>query len=279
MLSQKAMLVCLNISQWTARKKDKRATSNVEETFKTQNGVGQFTKKLLPGASELEAVSSQAGAIRKFFYEQTLPWCADGTRIISSKNYLDFVREFNAKKSVFESSVAAFIQEYPTLHAIARVQLGELFLESEYPGIQKLSESFECNVQFFPLPEVGDFRTEILDSEKEAFQKQMRDVETTATREVWTRLHAVVSKAADKLNQPDAIFRDTLLENISDLCTLLPKLNVNDDAELERARQDVEGIVSKLSPETCRVNPEARADAAKSLQDMTEKMRAFMGVN
>lgn len=277
MLSQKALLACLNISQWTGRKLDKKATGHVQTTFLTDSRVGNYTKKLLPGASELEEIQTQAGAIRKFYYEQTLPWMSDGSRIISSKNYLNFVNEFRNKKQRFDAAVDEFLKVYPTLQANAQSKLGALYNGSEYPDMHALKALFQCNVSFLPLPEVQDFRTEVLDSEKDAFIAKMREVENQAMRDCWTRLHSVVAKAADKLNQPNAVFRDTLFENISEICSLLPKLNITDDPNLETARVEVESLIAGISPDRVRVNPTERDAAAKQLADITSRMGAFMG--
>jgi hypothetical protein len=277
MLSSKALLVYLTISQWTGRKLDKRATGHVETDFKTSGKVGNYTKKLLPCARELEEISALAGAIRKFFYEQTLPWFSDGSRIISSKNYMDFVRQFQAKRLTFDAAVDAFLAQYPTLRDSARHSLGDLFSESEYPSTAHLKTAFQCEISFMPLPEVGDFRTEILDSEKDAFLARMRQVETVAMQDCWKRLHGVCTKAIEKLGQPEAIFRDSLIENIGEICALLPKLNIAEDPDLEAARQRVEALAASISPDTCRENPTERQDAASKLKQITESMSVFMG--
>jgi hypothetical protein len=276
MLSEKALLVHLSISQWTGRKFDKQATGTVENTYSTQGKVGQYTKKLLPGAKELEEIQRIANSIRTFFYTQTLPWCTDGSRILSSKAYMDFVKDFGKKKAEFDHAVSSFLKEYPNLRAQAESRLGSLFKETEYPTDAALSHKFKCEVTFMPMPDVKDFRVEVLDSEKEAFLNRMKEVETQAMRECWTRLHDVVSKAAGRLHEPQAIIRDSLIENIQDICGLLPKLNVTDDPALETMRESVEKAISGISASECRVSKDARHDAAKKLDDVMSKMSAFM---
>jgi len=275
-LSQKALLANLHIAQWAARKLDKKATSTVEATHTTRGKVGQYTKKLLPNAKELEEVVRAAGAARSFFYEQTLPWFADGSRIISSKNYMDFTSAFRSKKADFDSAKEKFLAEYPRLKEEARAKLGDLFNENDYPSATALEHTFSCEISFMPVPDVKDFRVEILDSEKNAFEKRMKDVEKTAMDDIWHRLHDVVSKAASRLAEADPIFRDSLIGNISDLCQLLPKLNVMDDPKLETMRQELEKVVANIVPENCRASSHARKDAASNLAKLTDKMSVFM---
>ena len=275
-LSNKALLASLTISQWAGRKHDKNATGTVETMYSTVGKVGNYSKKLLPGATELDDIQKHAQQLRMFFYEQTLPWCADGSRILSSKNYIDFTNEFRSKKSAFERAVSDFIYAYPRLLQEAKVKLGDLFRETDYPTTDMLRGAFNCEITFMPIPDVADFRVEILDSERDSFLTRMTEVETAATRDCWHRLHDVVAKAAAKLQSPETIFRDSLISNISEMCALLPKLNVNDDTTLETMRQSVESLVASINPEACRANEIIRSDAATKLDEITAKMSAFM---
>jgi hypothetical protein len=277
-LAEKAILANVHIAQWTGRRLDKQATETVETRHSTERGAGNYTKKLLPHAKELAEVSRLAGALRVFFYEQTLPWYSDGSRILSSRNYVDFAKEFGKRKAEYETAVSVFLHAYPDLKERARLQLGDLFRESEYPSMGYLVNAFKCEVSYMPVPDVADFRVQVSDAEKAAFLDRMREVEQNAMKECWKRLYDVVSRAAHTLSAPDAIFRDSLVNNITDICTLLPKLNVTDDPTLETMRREVERMAAGISPDACRVSPVSRQDAVKKLDDITSKMSAFMGV-
>lgn len=277
MLSNKALLIYVSISQWTGRKLDRKATATVANAHATKGAAGNYTKKLLPGAKELDRVNQVQGLIRKFFYEQTLPWFSDGARIISSKNYLPFTAEFSKLKSQFESAVSDFIAIYPQLQASAQSSLGSLYNAADYPSADRLLRAFQCEMNVLPLPDVKDFRTEVSDAEKRAFIDKMKSVEATAMQDCWTRLHEVVQKAAARLAQPEYSVRDSLIENIAEICALLPRLNVTDNPDLESARVKVETAIAKMKPDDLRENPKERQDAAAKLAEITRSMGAFMG--
>lgn len=276
-ISDKALLVNLSIRQWIGKRIDKRATETVEATHLTEKKSGNFTKKLLPGAKELEDIQRLSGALRVFFYEQTLPWCSDGSRIISSKNYIDFTTDFRNKKSEFDRAVAEFLYSYPTLKEQAKIKLGDLYKEHEYPDMTELELAFSCDVTFMPVPDVKDFRVELSEQEKQTFLDSMAKVESQALRDCWNRMHEVVTKAVVKLSEPEAVFRDSLISNIQEICTLMPKLNVTDDPNLETMSKDIQIVVSKLNPEMCRDNSHARNQAAEKLDNILDKMSVFMG--
>jgi predicted HAD superfamily Cof-like phosphohydrolase len=142
--------------------------------------------------------------------------------------------------------------------------------------VQYLKSTFACDIAFMPIPDVADFRVEILDSEKQAFLDRMKEQENNALADCWSRLHDVVAKAAQKLNDPKAVFRDSLIENIQDMCQLLPKLNVMDNPELEAMRVQVESLLTSVNPDNVRKSVSERRDTAAKLDDITAKMSAFM---
>lgn len=275
-LSQRALLVAVNISQWAGRRLDKKATETVNLTHKTDATAGAYHKRLLPGAKELGEVQLVASQVRKYYYEQTLPWMSDGTRIISAKNYLKFVSDMRQMTTTFNNAVKDFEAAYPRLKTEAQKRLGDLYDASEYPD--DIKEKFSLEVSYIPLPDVKDFRVEISEAEKREFQRKMKQVESDAMRECWARLHGVVKTAAEKLARPDAIFRDSLIENITEVANLLPMLNISEDAKLESATKEVLDIVSKMSSETLRANVSERDKASKALSDIESRMGAFMGV-
>jgi len=55
-IASSAMLVELNISVWTARKLDKRASEEVVHAKNANKGIANVNKKLLGDCAELDAV-------------------------------------------------------------------------------------------------------------------------------------------------------------------------------------------------------------------------------
>ena len=276
-LSDKALLVNLSISAWAGRKKDKNATESVAIKYSAKNGAGNYTKKLLPGAKELDRISSLASSFREYFRGQSLPWLSDGTRILSGDNYLQFTAEYRTRKNEFDSAVRDFIAIYPSLKTNAQSILGDLYNAADYPDAHDLHKSFNCDVAFMPLPDVTDFRIEIGESEKLEFANKMQDVANNAVNEVRSRLFEVVNNAALRLKDPNAKFRDSLLSNVTELCELLPRLNITNDLNIEKSRLDVISLVESLDVNNLRKNAVDRNDAAEKLESITRAMGSFMG--
>lgn len=274
-ISNKALLVNLSISCWLGKRIDHQATGTVETSHKTDKRVGSYTKKLLPGAKELDNIQTLAGALRVFFYRNTLPWATDGSRIISSKNYMEFTEQFRAKKAEFDNAVLEFLTAYPILREQAKVKLGELYQEFEYPN--NLQHYFGCKISFMPVPDISDFRVELTEEEKQTFLDSMDKVEKDALKECWERLSEVVSKARDRLLDPSAVFRNSLIYNVHETCDLISRLNVTENKNLETVCREAETLALNISPDKCRENNAAREEAAAALAAISDRMSGFMG--
>lgn len=281
-LSDKALLVQLNISQWTARKYDKRATEQVAQQNGSASQAGRYNKSLLPMNDALNNIHQKSTLIRKKFYTNTLPWGIEGTMMLPSANYLNFMTEFRKEKADWESLVDTFYHEYPRLHADAQRFLGNLYNKADYPELHDIQRKFNMDMAVFPVPS-NDFRVSIGDAELERIQQDVEArVENSAQqamKEAWQRLYDRVKHMAEKLADPKAVFRDTLVENTKEVCSILSRLNFADDPDLETMRQQVEGSLANNHPESLRNDPDLRKNKAEEAKAIMDKMGAFMGGN
>ena len=281
-LSDKALLVQLNISQWTARKYDKRATEQVAQQNASALTAGRYNKSLLPMNDALTNIHQKSTLIRKKFYTNTLPWGIEGTMMLPSANYLNFMTEFRKEKSDWQQLVDTFYQEYPRLHADAQRFLAGLYNKADYPALHDIQRKFKMDMAVFPVPS-NDFRVSIGDEELERIQQdveaRVQDAAQQAMQEAWQRLYDRVKHMAEKLADPKSVFRDTLVENTKEVCSILSRLNFADDPNLEAMRQQVEGSLANNHPESLRNDPDLRRTKAEEAKAIMDKMGAFMGGN
>jgi hypothetical protein len=279
-LSDKALLVQLNIRQWTARKYDKKATQEVADRNGVSSLAGRYNKSLLPLNDYLDHVAKKATAIRTKYYNNTLPWGIEGTQILPSANYLAFMTDFRKEKAEWEVLVSMFVGNYEQLKADAQRFLGPLYNEADYPSSNEIANKFSIDMAVYPVPS-NDFRTNIADDELSRIQddveRRVAEASQNAMKEVWQRLHDRVKHMAEKLADPKAIFRDTMTENIRELCALLPRLNFTDDPNLETMRQQVEATLVNNHPDALRNDPDLRRDKAAEAKAIMDKMSVFMG--
>lgn len=278
-LNDRALLVQLSISQWTARKYDKKATRQVADANGTTMDVGRYNKALLPMNGLLDYVHKKSSHIRTKFYENTLPWGIEGTMMLPTSNYLQFMTDFRKERDEWNTLVGNFVHNYDQLVRDAQRQLGSLYDPADYPSTIDIRTKFHMDMSVYPVPST-DFRVAIGSDELSRIQqdveRRVADAQTKAMQEVWTRLHDRVKHMAEKLADPKAIFRDSLVENAREICALLPRLNFADDPNLEAMRQQVEASLLK-HPEALRTDPDLRRDTAAEAKAIMDKMSVFMG--
>jgi hypothetical protein len=281
-LSDKALLVQLSISQWTARKYDKKATEQVASANNAAVQSGRYNKSLLPMNDFLANVHQKSTLIRKKYYANTLPWGIDGTQILPSANYLSFMTDFRKEKYEWQMVVNSFLSEYMRLKTHARVSLNTLYNEADYPSQDEVASKFDMDMSIMPVPD-GDFRVDVAEEELARItadvERRVVDASQNAMKEAWTRLHDRVQHMAEKLDDPKAVFRDTLVENTREICSVLSRLNFTDDPNLEAMRQEVEQSLTKHHPDALRNDPDLRRDKAAEAKAIMAKMGAFMGAN
>lgn len=281
-LSDKALLVQLSISQWTARKYDKKATEQVASANNAAVQSGRYNKSLLPMNDFLANVHQKSTLIRKKYYANTLPWGIDGTQILPSANYLSFMTDFRKEKYEWQMVVNSFLSEYMRLKTHARVSLNTLYNEADYPSQDEVASKFNMDMSIMPVPD-GDFRVDVAEEELARItadvERRVVDASQNAMKEAWNRLHDRVKHMAEKLDDPKAVFRDTLVENTREICSVLTRLNFTDDPNLEAMRQEVERSLTKHHPDALRNDPDLRRDKAAEAKAIMAKMGAFMGAN
>ena len=280
-----SMLIDLNISTWTGRKLDKKVSEEIDEAKGTKVKAGNYNKQLLAGAKKLEEVQKIVGQIRLWHYEQTLPWSDGGSRLLPMKNFFDYKNTLSMLEQKFNDAVLDFLKEYPQLVSNSAFALGALFAREEYPDVSDIERKFKFRYAFMPLPEVGDFRVDCGEHVKKELESQYEEFYNNklkdAMTDIWTRLHETLAHMSDKLADAETprvtkkgdairtkIFRDSMIENATELCGLLTKLNVTNDTQLEVARQKLEKAINGVDAATLRDSDEVRLSVKKQVDDI-----------
>lgn len=282
-IHSEAMLVSIKISQWSARKFDKEASQDTTQRFGATEQAGRFNKQLIP-KDALSDVSKAATALKAYFYKVTTPWSdVTGQYLLSSRLYFDFSQKVRELTAVFDSAADTLTARYGVLVQEAVLGLNGLYKESDYPDPDDIREKFQVTVEMNPVPSGGHLLLQIEERELEAVRAsldaQVAERVKSAQKELWSRLHGVVKAMAERLSDKKAIFRDTLVGNIEDLCDLLPALNTSDDPDLEAMRLEIEEKLTSYTPKELRKDSDARADTAKAAQEIMASMAGFMGQN
>jgi hypothetical protein len=265
-IASSAMLVELSISTWTARKLDKKVSTQVDLDNGAKTKVVNANKNLMAGTGVLDTIVKYAANARAWHLSQTLPWTDNGSRLLPMSNFMDYKKQLGELEANYEALVDKFIIAYPNLVSAAAFQLGTLFDRNEYPDENSLKKKFKFTYSFFPVPTAGDFRIDINEEAKaeimancnSAYQDRLNN----AMREAWSRLHDCLSRMSERLTDnadgSRKIFRDSLVENGVELVTMLKHLNITQDPKLELARRELQVAIGAHDLDSLRDNSNAR---------------------
>ena len=150
-LTEKCILIKPSISQWTARKFDKKITKEVEDTHNSKD-IGRFNKILI-AESSLKDIQKIANEARALIYSKTAPWLDDGYRICTTAIYFELTQEISEIKGRFDACTSKFIDNFPAYIEEARNRLNGTFNPADYPTPSELQRKFNFSVDFLPIPQ------------------------------------------------------------------------------------------------------------------------------
>jgi hypothetical protein len=275
------MLANLSVRCWGAARNDKKISSEVAKTHSVDaKRAGKYRKNAINvEAPTYEAVKAAATELRAKHSEFTLPWSQDGARILTTTMFEQYSREMRTLRTKFDQAVQAFVEDYPTLKVDAKIELNGMYNEADYPA--DIREKFGVEVGILPLPEAEDFRVSLPETAvrqiKDDIQAEMKRAAHVAMQEPYERLYSHITRMVQRLSDPKAVFRDTLVSGLVDLCAILPGLNLTRDPQLDVLRQRAEQMIAHVSAQELRDNPAVRRDVARQAADIQNMMAGFMG--
>jgi hypothetical protein len=283
-IRETAMTVQFNSKCWTARKFDKAATTKHNQAQGADADASRINKLLIPKSIIDGPVKARQHAQHKIHDVFTSKWASRGVNILKATIYEEYATKMSEAEEAFWSAVETFMVRYQVfydnLYEKGPERMGGMYDRKDYPKPSEVRRKFTFKVHYAPITHSSDWRIGGLSGDQTqklatAVAERERELLAQAMREVWGRLHKVVSKVVEKLGTADAIFRDTLIGNVIDLCNILPDLNLEDDPDLEDLRKQVERSIGSLDPSMLREDPEARKEAAKDAKELLDKMGGY----
>jgi hypothetical protein len=278
-----ALLVELNVSQWTARKLDRSTTDELVSSKHAQNkGAARVNKHLFAGRSELEVINQHVSATRNYVYDNTLPWSDSGIRLVPSARFMEFNGRIQEAEDKFHGLVTEFVQVYPSLITAQAMALGDMFNRTDYPDSNDIEHRFKFSINYMPVPSSGDFRVDVGNDAQEELKKKLASLADErvefAMKDIKTRMLDHLKRMSDRLTvdyvsgEPvPRKFHDSLLEGAYDLCELAESLNIINDPQLEEARKALKQSINGIDVKDLRKDMPTRQDIKNNVDDILSK--------
>lgn len=285
-VNNRAMLVSLNITGWSARKYDRKITDEVAKNHNVKDEVGRYNKILI-AKDAIQKITTLAGDARAKHYFNTLPWSDEGYRILMAVNFMDYTQIMRGLRMKWEAAVHEFVANYPSYVEDARKRLNGMFREDDYPRVDEIRRRFAFETSVLPLPEAGDFRVKLAEDEvddiRKSIEAKVQENVEHAAADAWKRLHEAVAHMAERLDayskrtgeDRSGTFRDTLVTNLVDIANVLPKLNIKGDPALDQMAENVMAKLCRYDADTLRQNNKALKVVKSEADAILDAMRGI----
>ena len=272
-ISSSAMLVELNISNWSGRKKDRAASGEITTSSQAEAGVASVTKKLLGNSKELKDIQNFINSARTIHTEMTMPWSNSGLRLLPTTFYFKYNERMSAAIGEFNTLVSVFLTSYSYEVARSQVKLGNLFNIDDYPTPESLQAKFGFHLNYLPLPDAGDFRIDVGNDAaaelRRDYEKLYADQYNNAIKSIWNRVYGALAHMSERLDYTDIadrkIFHGALVSNVADMIGLLRSCNLNNDSQMSAMADQLESALSGVTPDGLRADNHLRIETKRKV--------------
>jgi len=282
-LCEKAILISVQISQFSGTRKDKRVTNDVSKDENCDINNVRVWKSLLKSKKN-RAVSSASQKLRLRLYELSAPWNNNGERICSTKNYIKVKQELEQLIGSFYIAVADSIQEYADTiasdYANERQMLGGLFNKADYPTYDEFRHSFKAEIVVSPVPS-NDYRSGYLSKEDLAdINSQIEARIESSIKEtqidIMERARESLNHLVNRLIDSDGKFHNSALENVIEEINQSRELNILDNAKIDEIFNSVAKKISTIDAASVRDSEKVRNSALITAKDALKDINSLM---
>ena len=282
-LGTRAMLVRCRIHRWGAKVNDSDVAGEIARSKKSDPELTKFTKQLLR-SDALDSYRKSARQCRRIIKFYTMPW-DDGVYLLPSDLYFKLMEELGEEKREAEQYIKDFVAEYKEQWQAGlkayRTGLGDLFNQDDYPDPNRVASKFGINIRTYPIQDPNDFRVKMsanVSAElKQQMQADFQDSFREALRNPIMRLYETVMHVKEKLDDGEAIFRDSLIGNVQKLVDILPALNVTNDKQIAALIQKTDREICGVSDmKALRTDAQYRKEVAKSADAILKQMKGYV---
>ena len=275
--TSKLMLVRLEIGLFNPVRMDKKESEEVQEKHDVRGRAARVIKQLVP-KDAIADLQTQAASIRQLVRSHSSVWDEQGYRLVRADR-IDALRDkFKVAQDEWNILVNRFMDEWDNTKDQARETLGTLFHEGDYPSEKEIRERFVCRLRAHGIPSLGEIQnvaacySDLMAENNERVMEAMSQARLEPLRE----LANLLKKASDRFHDPDAIFRNSLVENIQDFLDRQDDVVVIDDPDVEKVFKDVQAAVASYDPKNIRQDKTLRSIAADQTTKMVEQIEALV---
>jgi len=278
---------CVLVRLKNGKPRMSRRDKTLEERVRAQEGDEGvvLTRKLFPNKnSPVHECNTLSNSIYAYHKKVSKPWLDDGPRTLLSERVDEYIHEMNrliaelAPRAAFVRANWDQLVQEAIAYRTANAGPGSVApTPDEYPSAADIDGMYNPVYAIRPIPDDGDFRTTNPAAEALYRQELAEAEETVRNATLMTTLQAL-RRAVDKLQVPigedGAVFRDSLVKNITSAVQEVEDYNLSNDPQITQVAQAIRDVLAGFNnnPEVLRTVQGARADTADRLKVIADKL-------
>lgn len=273
---QKGCLVQLSISKWGGIKKiDKGKLSHMVE----QAGKNWVTaSKKLVDPNSLQPICKIGSAARSWLATICLPFPINGMVFIPKDLINTADEKLTLFKEDFNQAVQDFIEDYHHLRETARMFLGDLFNEIDYPVDVGAKFNFSWRFVILDVPNGNTqlLAPEVYEREKEKFIQTMEEARTMAVEALREEFAQMVERITERFTQDGSdkpkVFRNATVESFYEYFENFKERNIFQDQDLAAMVNQAQAILNARSADQIRSNENMKEEIRTGMADIENAM-------
>jgi hypothetical protein len=185
--------------------------------------------------------------------------------MLPAKLFMEFKETMAQLADELEAAVQrTILDRYDELRDKARTALKGLADEVPFPTYEKLKGKYRWQLGLEQLPRPEDLRVECLaDYQMEELKAQMKDRQDKqlqgAVAKMVEQIRALIANLVEQITKRNEVrsgderktpLHDSLIENLREVCRIMPTLNIGDDSFLANLIQKVDQDLTNFDAET-----------------------------
>lgn len=286
-LASSGMKVYLSIKVWGNRKQDKKARAKLAHDSNADAKSINITKRLIPSKTYEEIVSLMGEARQGYHYGETMPLSDDGWRYLLTETMFEYTPRIEEYQNKFYGLVDQFRVEYEYAKTNARMVLGDMYDEDDYPPVEEVLRKFSFTVEYDYVDSTGvaavqqKLNNDLLERVNESVNRQQREKTGKYIEKLYNDTFTHVKHLVETIQKREETEREggrkgkvseSALENVRELVNNLGRFNIMGDENLDRARREIIDAIDGVTVDALRDNQTCRVETKRKLDSILNSM-------
>ncbi len=266
--------ICLVLQFNKPGNRRKVSTSMIEvDADKDMVGVS----KTLLDSEDFKAIARHDGETRLWICSRALPGLLfrSGVYLIPDGLVASVDEYLETRKSERHELIEAFIAVYPEKVEQARESLKALFNPMDYPESDRVRTAFGMEhvwAEFGTPGRLNSISSAIMKRERDKAALKLESAAEECRSALRQGFAQLVDHMADRLSNPEKIFRDTLVTNFKDFLTTFSFRNICDDQDLQDLVGKARTMLDGVTPEHLREEVKIRQRVAQTMEQINTQL-------